>query len=190
MGDVGIPEPYSRSSYPAGQRTEAALKDGAIISVRPIRPEDTPLLVEFFNGLSEDSIVFRFLGPLKALPAEWVMRFTRIDYTQDVALVAAKEIESRERLLGVCRIMRKPRSTSGELAVVIDDAWQGKGLGKMLSQRCIGIAKGLGMKSIWGIVSAQNKKFLALAEKLGFTIEIEPGADVYRINMDLTSNSR
>ena len=160
------------------------LKDGTIVSIRPIRPEDAPLLVEFFNGLSEASIIFRFLGPLKTLPPEWVIHFTRIDYSQDVALVAVKEIESRERILGVCRIMRKPDSTRGELAVVIDDHWQGKGIGKILSQRCISIAKKLGMNSIWGIVSPQNKKFLALAKKLGFTVKIDPGAGAYCIDMN------
>jgi acetyltransferase len=188
MVDFHIPEPVSLSSYPEERRTEAVLKDGTIISIRTIRPEDAPLLVEFFNGLSEASIIFRFLGPLKTLPPEWVNHFTRIDYTQDVALVALKEIESRERILGVCRIMRKPDSTRGELAVVIDDLWQGKGIGRILSERCIPIAKKLGIESVWGIVSLENKKFLSLAKKLGFTIEVEPGADVYRIEMSLNPN--
>jgi acetyltransferase len=190
VGDFSIPEPACRSSYPKEQRSEAMLKDGTVVSVRPIRPEDAPLLVEFFNGLSEASIVFRFLGPLKTLPPEWVNHFTRIDYTQDVALVAVKEIESRERILGVCRIMRRPDSTRGELAIVIDDHWQDKGIGKMLSKRCMSIAKKLGMESIWGIVSARNKKFLALAKQLGFAIQVEPGAGAYRIDMNLIDNSR
>jgi acetyltransferase len=190
MSDFYIPEPVSRSSYPEDQRTEAVLKDGSVISIRPIRPEDAALLVEFFNGLSEASIIFRFLGPLKTLPPEWVNHFTRIDYTQDVALVGAKKIESHERILGVCRIMRKPDSTRGELAVVIDDLWQGKGIGRILAERCITIAKKLGMESVWGIVSPQNMTFLSLAKKLGFTIEVEPGAGVYRIEMSLNSNFR
>jgi len=191
MGDLDVTEPdeVSGAPYPEHYRTNAVLNGGLSISVRPIKPEDAPLLVEFFNGLSAASVIFRFLTHLKTLPPEWVEHFTRIDYSQDVALVAVKEIESRERILGVCRIMRQPGSASGEIAVVIADDWQGKGIGELLCRRCIGIAQELGMTSIWGIVLPENKKFVALARKLGFGVELDPGAGLYRIEMKLISGS-
>jgi acetyltransferase len=192
MSNFDIPEPEGvfRAPYPAQYRTEAVLKDASPISIRPIRPEDASLLVEFFNGLSQASVILRFLAPMKALSPEWVIHLTRIDYTQDVALVALKEIDFRERILGVCRIMGEPDSKKGELAVVITDRWQGKGMGKILSQRAISIAKELGMTSIWGIVSPQNKIFLALADKLGFTTKLDATAGLYQIDMDLIPSSR
>jgi acetyltransferase len=192
MGDLDIPEPVDvfGDSYTAQYRTEAVLKDGTLISIRPIRPEDAPLLVEFFNGLSKDSVIFRFLVPVKALPPEWVIHFTRIASTRDVALVAVKEIESRERILGVCRIMREQDSTTGELAVVIDDGWQRKGIGEVLCQLSMTIAKELGMTSIWGIVSPRNKRFLALAKKLSFTIKLDIGEGLYEVEMNLIASPR
>lgn len=191
MGDFNIPEPTDifQAPYPTRYMSKADLKDGSVVSIRPIRPEDAPLLVEFFNGLSQASVIFRFLAPLKALPPEWVIRLTRIDYSEDVALVAVTELESRERILGVCRIMREPDSTKGELAVVVDDHWQGKGMGKILCRQSLRVAADLGMTSIWGLVSPRNKVFLTLAEKLGFATKLDPGAGLYEIDMNLVPSS-
>lgn len=188
MSDFDIPGPFDifEAPYPEHYRTTAVTKDGSLISIRPIRAEDAPLLVEFFNRLSKQTIFFRFLANLRSLPQDWLYHFTRIDYAQDVAMVAVKEIESRERVLGVCRIMRKPGSTRGEIAVVVDDHWQGKGIGKILLQRSIRIAKELGMRVLWGIVSSENQRFLAVAEKLGFSSKQDPGTDIYEIEMNLT----
>jgi len=103
-------------------------------------------------------------------------------------MVAAKEIESREKILGLCRIMRKPGSTRGEITVVVDDHWQGKGIGKILLQRSIRIAKELGITVLWDIVSSKNKRLLAIAEKLGFSSRPESEADLYKIEMNLTTS--
>ncbi len=191
MTDFDIPEPdVFRASYPAQYVTEAVLKDGSVTTIRPIRPDDASLLEEFFNGLSQASVIFRFLAPLKSLSPEWVIHLTRIDYTQDVALVAVKEIDSSERILGVCRIMRERDSTKGEIAVVIDDRWQGKGMGKTLCQRSLSIAGELGITSVWGLVSPRNKVFLALGEKLGFSTKLDSTAGLYEIHMTLSPRSR
>ncbi|MGO9567297.1 MAG: N-acetyltransferase family protein [Desulfomonilaceae bacterium] len=187
MGEFDILGPFDiiKAPYPSHYQTKALTKDGSLISIRPIRSDDAPLLVDLFNRLSKDTIFFRFLDDLKSLPRNWLQDFTRIDYAQDVAMVAVKEIESRDRILGVCRIMRKPGSTNGEIAVVVADHWQGKGIGKILLQKSIQIAKELGMRVLWGIVSSENKKILDMAEKLGFSIKPEPEADLYKIEMNL-----
>ena len=190
MGEFDFLGPFDvfKAPYPAHYQTKALTKDGSLISIRPIRSDDAPLLVELFNRLSKDTIFFRFLDDLKSLPPDWLQDFTRIDYAQDVAMVAAKEIESRERILGVCRIMRKPGSTRGEIAAVVDDQWQGKGIGKILLQHSIHIAKELGIRVLWGIVSSENKRLLAMAEKLGFSSKPEPEADLYKIEMNLAAS--
>lgn len=174
-----------RAPYPSHYRTRAFIKDGSLITIQPIKPEDGPRLVEFFNSLSEASVFFRFLDKLKALPEEWVAYFTRIDYDQNVAMVAMKEIESRERILGVCRIMRKPGSARGEMAVVVGDPWQGKGIGAILLERSLGIARDLGIKAVWGIVARENGKMLDLARKFGFSTQLDQEADLYEIEMHL-----
>jgi len=189
MSGFDIPGPFDifEAPYPAHYQTKAFTKDGSLISIRPIRSDDEALLLDLFNRLSKDTISFRFLADLKSLPGEWLHYFTRIDYAQDVAMVAVKEIESRERILGVCRVMRKPGSTRGEIAVVVADNWQGKGIGKILLQRSIRISKELGIRVVWGIVSSENKRFLAMAEKLGFSSKLDAEAGLYEIEMILTA---
>lgn len=189
MSAFDVPERFNvRAPYPSHYQTKAFLRDGVLISIRPIKPEDGPRLVEFFNSLSETSIFFRFLDNLRALPEEWVAYFTRIDYGRDVAMVATRGIESRERFLGVCRIMRKPGATRGEMAVVVGDQWQGQGIGTILVERSLSVARDLRIRAIWGIVARENRKMLDLARNFGFHVELDPEVDLYEIEMNLVPN--
>ncbi|MGO9119249.1 MAG: N-acetyltransferase family protein [Desulfomonilaceae bacterium] len=193
MSDFEVPEPFDdfQAPYPTGYQTKAFTRDGFLITIRPIKPEYAPLLVEAFKELSERSIFFRFLGEIKELPPKWIKSFTRIDYARDVALVAIQETDSRERILGVCRIVREPQeteTTKGEFAIVVEDAWQGKGIGNLLAKHSISIARKLGIRSIWGIVSPENDKMLFMAKKLGFSVELDAEACVYEIRMELSSD--
>jgi len=193
MSNFEVPDPsYDfRAPYPVDYQTKAFTRDGLPITIRPIKPEDAPLLVQSFKELSKRSIFFRFLGLVKELPPKWIKSFTCIDYTRDVALVAIQETESRERILGVCRIVRDPRdaeTTKGEFAIVVEDAWQGKGIGNLLAKHSISIARKLGIKSIWGIVSSENDKMLSMAKQLVFSVELDAEACVYEISMQLCSD--
>jgi len=181
------PEPFDDSGvpYPLHYQTRAFAKDGSQITMRPIKPEDATLLVEFFNALSQRTIFLRFFGELKELPPKWVKHFTRINYARDVAMVAIEETESRERILGVCRIMREGETSKGEYAVVVADAWQGRGIGIMLSEYSISIARRLGTTSIWGIVSPENNKMILMARQLGFSVKMDAEAEVIDIEMAL-----
>ncbi len=163
-GSFGLLE----SPYPSQQEKRFFTNDGALLLIRPIKPDDAALLVEFFNCLSVQTIFYRFLTYLKSLPPEWIEHFTRIDYDRDMALVAVKKFGLEEMILGVCRIMRCPGSTRGEVAVVVGDQWQGNGIASALLKQCIRIAGELGMRSLWGLVSTENSKARALGEKFGF----------------------
>jgi len=190
MSDFEVPEPFddSRAPYPRGYQTKAFTRDGFPITIRPIKPEDAARLIESFKELSERTVFFRFLRQLKDLPPKWIKRFTQIDYARDVATVAIQETESRERILGVCRIIREPETTKGEFAIVVEDAWQEKGIGTMLAEHSISIARNLGIRSIWGIVSPENNKMLVMANQLGFSVRLDAEACAYEINMELSSD--
>ncbi len=175
----------ARAPYPEHLQTTGFTKDGFRITVRPIMPEDAPRLVDLFSRLSKETIYFRFLADLKSLPEEWLPRFTRIDYASDVVMVAGKEIDYRERILGVCRIMRRPESTRAEMAVVVEDAWQNKGIGTIIVLRSMGIAKDVGIKVLWGNASADNVKTLIWARKLGFSSRRDPQTDLYYLEKSI-----
>jgi len=175
------------SPYPKEMEHESFAKDGTLVRIRPIKPEDALSLLEFFHSLSERTVFLRFLSNLRSLPLEWLKRFTQIDYSRDVALVATRDAQSGERILGVCRIMRKPGSTRGEIAIVVSDSWQDKGIGMMLLHPSLAAARKLGIKSVWGLVSAENAKVLAIAEKLGVLCARIPDSDYYELELQTDS---
>lgn len=171
--------------YPSKYEMKMFAKDGTKIRVRPIKPEDATLLVDLFNSLSPASVFFRFLRHLKSLSPAMLDHFTRIDYDHNVAMVALLKTDAGEKMVGVCRVMRPYGSTKGEIAVVVADEWQGKGIGAKLMEICIQASRELGMKSLWGLVSSRNTTIIALARKLGFTLNEDPEADTFEIEIAL-----
>ena len=92
-------------------------------------------------------------------------------------------------MLGVARLMTNAGGTSPEFAVAVGDPWQGKGVGAILMEHMMAIAKEMGIESIWGNVLAGNTYMLALARRLGFAISRVPGENYYELEMDLSKKS-
>ncbi len=174
------------SPYPSQYETSTVLKNGETILIRPIKPEDAPLLMDLFNSLSSKTIYFRFFRPLKSLAREMLVRFTQIDYDRDIVFVALHRRDGDERILGVVRLMGDPDVTKAEFAVVVSDSWQGKGVGAALLQQSISVAKEHGLKFIWGHVLPENTNMLALGRKLGFIVKRIPGSSNYELRIDLS----
>ena len=175
------------SPYPDQYEVTTHTRGGVDIFIRPIKPEDAPLLLEFFNGLSRESVYYRFFSPLKSFPKGMLARFTQLDYDRDMALVAMEQSQAEEKIVGVARLMSKAGGIEPEFAVVVADPWQGKGIGVALMEHLIAIAKERGMTSIWGLVLAENTHMLTLARKLGFAISRVPGENQYELKIDLRS---
>jgi acetyltransferase len=155
--------------------------------IRPIRPEDAPLLVKLFESLSSRSIVLRFFSPLKMLPHRMLARFTQIDYDREIALVALCGPEQNEKMLGVARIITDVYNRKhAEFSVIVGDPWQGKGIGAELLKRCLSISKERGIEKVTGIVLPENTQMLALGKKLGFSVKRVIGESDYKLEIDLT----
>ena len=158
------------SPYPNQYEVKMFTKRGMEIFIRPIKPEDAPLLLNLFHNLSPRSIYLRFFSHLKLLPHDMLVRLTQIDYDREMALVAFKGIEVEEEMLGVVRLTCDPDGKNAEFAVAVGDFCQGEGIGTELLEHCISIAKERGIETVWGIVLAENRSMLALGRKLGFNI--------------------
>ncbi len=174
-------------SYPEQYETYAGIKGGERIFIRPIKPEDEPLMQELFDTLSARSIYFRFFSQMKQLPRDMLVRFTHIDYDQEIALGAFKKEEQGEKMLGVSRIIAEPGGEESEFSVLVSDPWQGKGIGAALLSHCLYIAQERGYKHIWGLVLPENKNMLALGRKLEFKVQRCPGSTEYLLKIDLTT---
>ncbi|MFZ3049024.1 MAG: GNAT family N-acetyltransferase [Desulfatirhabdiaceae bacterium] len=166
------------SPYPEEEESHMVSVDGRPIFIRPVKPEDAPLFTALFKVLSPTTIYYRFFGALKELNPVMLARFTQIDYDREIALVALDEEGDKDlktdRMLGVARIIGDPDGKTGEFAVLVGDAWQGKGIGSSLLEKCLSIAEKQGFKEVHGIVLKENRNMLALGKKLGFEMKREP----------------
>ena len=176
------------SPYPDQYEERTRTNTGIDIFVRPIRPEDAPLLVGLFESLSPQSVYRRFFTPMKRLPHSMLARFTQIDYDRHIALVALSVSKSKESMLGVARVILERNQKEAEFSVVVSDPWQGKGIGAALLQRCLSIAKERGIEKVMGTVLAENTQMLALGKKLGFKIKKVLGVGEYELSLDFQTN--
>ncbi len=173
------------SPYPNQYETRTEFKGVGELCIRPIRPEDAPLLVQLFESLSRQSVYFRFFSSLKRLPHNMLARFTQIDYDREIALVAVCEAEPNEKMLGVARFISEIKRNHAEFSIIVGDSWQGKGIGAELLKRCLRIAKERGIEKVWGLVLPENTQMLALGRKLNFNVKKTPGHSEYELIIDL-----
>ena len=167
-------EPYQHlvvMPYPTRYVTPWKLKDGTEVILRPIRPEDEPMELEFVKGLSEEASRFRFFQVIRDLSHEALVRFCNIDYDREMAFIAETRELNRRMEVGVGRLVMEPNKKRGEFAVVVADKYQGKGLGTKLIDMLISVAEEKGLESMYGIVLPENANMIHLCEKLGFTVE-------------------
>jgi len=157
----------------AEQASIYALRNGNRVTVRPISKGDRELERQFIEGLSPTSRRFRFLGTLKSPSEALLTRLTDIDSSVDTALIALTCDGVVQREVGVARFCRQPDGAA-ELAVTVADDWQGKGLGTLLMQRLIEIARARGITSLYSVDSAENGAMQELADYLGFQRKPDP----------------
>jgi len=181
----GAPEHLAISPYPVLFTWKSAMKDGTPYTIRPIKPEDEPLLNELFLTLSEKTIRLRFFQPIKELTHEDLARYCQVDYYRELALVAEVREGDRKRIVGVGRITMMPDRESAEMAFVVGDPWHGQGIGSQLMIRTLEAAEKSGIKSIFMEVLRENTAMKGLSEKFGFRSVPSEDNDILRYRLDL-----
>jgi acetyltransferase len=158
--------PYPTHLVSYWQRT-----DGTDVVIRPIRPEDAELTQEFVRNLSEETRYFRYMNSFQELSESMLIRFTQIDYSREMALIAVLNEQEKEVELGVTRYAINPDGESCEFALVVADNMRGTGLGLKLMVALMDAARSKGLKIMEGEVLKNNVSMLKLMKRLGFTIE-------------------
>lgn len=151
------------------------------ITIRPIRPEDAELEQEFISNLSNHTKYFRFMGNIKELSLPMLIRFTQIDYSREMAFIAAYVDKRKEKIIGITRYVINPDGESADFAIVVADAWHNKGIGSKLLMSLINNAKEKGIKSLEGIVLANNTAMLELTSYHGFDISTSEDPTIKKI---------
>jgi acetyltransferase len=174
--------------YPNQYATPFRLPDGTEMVVRPIRPEDEPLIIELHAGHSERTIRMRFFSMVKTLSRDSLIRLCHLDYDREMALAAEyDDAGGRPHFAGVSRYYLDPETGEAEFAVVVGDAWQGRGLGWHLMQRLMDVARQRGVRRLVGTVLRENEAMLKLTEELGFTTRPTAEPSVVEVSRDLGS---
>jgi len=162
------------------------LTDGTKVHVRPIVPEDEPLLIEAVAAMSERTVYFRFFSPLKRLPDALAHRLAVVDYNDRFAIVATTHKPGgKERIVGVARYDRAAGSDVAETAVAVIDEYQRRGLGSALLAILGKVAREHGIKMFTLIVLPENQQMLGLLRKMGWIHQAKLTGGVYEISFDL-----
>jgi acetyltransferase len=164
--------------YPERLMKKVKLVDGTETLLRPIKPEDEPLWLEMLGSCSKESIYSRFRYNFHFDSHEVATQFCYIDYARELAIVAEIEENGRKRLIGVGRLIADPDVETVEYAVLITDAWQGKDLGKILTQYCLQIARDNHLKKIYAETTKDNKPMISVFKKLGFEVKFDEDTNV------------
>jgi acetyltransferase len=161
--------------YPTQYVAKWTMKDGTDVTIRPIRPEDEPLMVRFHETLSDRTVYLRYLQLLKLSQRVAHERLTRIcfiDYDREMALVAERQnpTSGEPEIIGVGRLQKTHGTDEAEFAVVVSDQWQGKGLGGELLCRLLQVAKDEKVGRVRADILADNIGMQKVCEKYGFKL--------------------
>lgn len=150
--------------YPERWVIDALLSDGGAVRLRPIRPDDASALVAFHDGLSEETVYRRFFGCKPHLSDREVERFTHVDYRERMAFVAVLG----DQLTGVARYERIPGTDEAEVAFVVADAQQGRGLGTLFLEYLAAAARDCGITRFVAETLDGNRAMLHVFRAAGF----------------------
>ncbi|MEO7427854.1 MAG: GNAT family N-acetyltransferase, partial [Acidimicrobiales bacterium] len=173
------------SGYPAAFETDVVLSDGATVHVRPIRPDDGPMLLTFHARQSPQSIYYRYFSPRPRLSDRDVDRLTQLDYVDRMALIAIRGDE----MIGVARYDRLRHRAEAEVAFFVDDANHGRGLATVLLEHLAVRAREVGMTGFTASVLPENRKMIGVFVAAGFETATKFADGVVEVRLGLVPTS-
>ncbi|HEY0606175.1 MAG TPA: GNAT family N-acetyltransferase, partial [Herpetosiphonaceae bacterium] len=174
IDDAQLPTSAIRP-YPLQYVAPWTLKDGTPVTIRPIRPDDEPLMVAFHHTLSDRSVYLRYFAPLTLARRTDHQRLTRmcfIDYAREMALVVERSdpATGAHAIIGVGRLIRLPGRSTAEWAILVSDEYQRSGIGTELLRRLLEVARDERLAHVIAEILPENRGMLRVAEKLGFRL--------------------
>jgi len=162
--------------------------DGTRVAIRPLRPDDLDREVSFVAGLSQETLYLRLQYSSRNVSREDAARLLDLDYHDRLAVGALVPTQGGDSIIGVSRYARIEGTDQAECAIVVADAWHGRGLGTEL-MRSLGIAaRKHGIRALVGTSLGENQRILDWARRFGFDVRAEPhSGGMVRVTLDLTS---
>lgn len=170
--------------YPEELEGRGETKDGTKIFFRPIKPTDEPLMRDLFYSFSKDTVYYRFFSYLTAMPHDKLKEFVNIDYENEMAILAVVKKAGEEKIVGVARYSVDKATQYAEYAITIADDYQNKGVGSILFEYLIRVAKMKGLKGFIGYVLDTNVRAYRLCYKMGYPVKAKWEDSVYTLRME------
>lgn len=169
---------------PEELRTSMVLADGTQVNFRPIHPTDEPNVRDLFYDLSEQTVYYRFMRSMKKLPQKQVQDFVYIDHRNEVAIVATLPEAHGEEIIAVGRYYLDPKTNRAEVAFLVRDKWQRKGIGSFMLKYLAEIARRNGIRGFTAEVLRENRAMIAVLNKSGLKVQSKLSEGVYSIVID------
>jgi acetyltransferase len=176
---------FDKVGYPSQYESEVVLKDGSRLRLRPIRPEDAEAWMDFVSRLGLYTKYLRFHHVIKKMGMEDALYFCTVDYKDSFAIVAEIPKEHRWSIVAIGRYYRLASSHTAEFALVVEDAYQGKGIGTKMMECLVKAARDNGITTFEGAVLVENDKMMAVLKDYGFHITSKLEADVYHVTFPI-----
>jgi GNAT superfamily N-acetyltransferase len=154
------------------------LSDGTQITFRSIHPTDEPNLLDLFYALSQETIYYRFMSRLKHVPRREILDFVFIDHRKDVAIVATVPEAHGEDIIAIGRYYLNEKTNMAEVAFVVRDDWQNKGIGTFLLRYLSSIARRNGIRGFTAEVLRANRAMQRVIQKSEYRVNSSPTEDV------------
>jgi acetyltransferase len=180
--------PLAIRPYPVQYVGDWTMKDGTLVTIRPIRPEDEPLMVKFHETLSERTVYLRYFDPLKLserISHERLARVSFIDYAREISLGAVREGVDGPEIIAASRMSKLHGTDIAEFTSIISDAWQGKGLGQEILTRQMDIARAEGIARLQSQILPEADNMRHIFKKFGFTIHESPESQTVMAEINL-----
>ena len=174
--------PWDQIEYPKKYERTITLNDGKEVFYRPIKPSDEEPLRDMFYSLSVESIYLRFFMPLKDMSHYRTQPFVSIDYKNELAIVGTIQDTSGEKIIAVGRYIKNPGTSTAEVAFLVQDQWQHKGIGTFLLEYLVGIAKENGFTGFTAEVLLENKNMLQVIHNSSYKITSKFEDGVYHVS--------
>ena len=177
-------------SYPKELEHYSTLRDGTEIFFRPVKPTDEPALSEMLYSLSEESVKTRYMTRTVAFAHSHIQQLTNIDYKNDLAIVGVVPSVSGEEIVAIAQYFLDPHTQAAEVAFLVQDEWQQKGMGTFLLDYLTQTAKKRGVRQFFAKVLPSNRSMLAVFHNSGYKVNTEFDGDAYSITYDLVKEGQ
>jgi GNAT superfamily N-acetyltransferase len=171
--------------YPEELEKYDTLNDGTEIFFRPVKPTDETSLSEMLYSLSTKSVERRFFTYTKTFPHKDIQKLTNVDYVKDIAIVGVVPGPAGEEIVAIAQYFLDPNTKVAEVAFIVQDEWQDKGMGSLMLNYLTSVARKRGVNGFRATVLPENKAMLNMFYNSGFKVKTEFDGDAYQITYDI-----